>query len=77
MDRFGIFSIFKKCHHNYEIKERTKFIQQDEMGYPLRLCVVKCSKCGKTEELWLDTPESALEELKTGESVLVHNGNNM
>ena len=66
-----IFRLFKECSHKWDIKERTKFIQQDEMGYPLRLCIVECPKCGKTQELWLDTPESALEELKTGESVLL------
>lgn len=42
-----------------------------QWGYPLRLCILKCSKCGKLEQQWLDTSEDALDELKTGKSFLV------
>ncbi len=64
--------LFKKmCSHNYVVKERSNALQQDEMGYPLRLCICQCSKCGKSEQKWLDTNESALNEIKTGESFLV------
>lgn len=64
--------LFKKaCSHNYVVTERSNALQQDEMGYPLRLCICTCTKCGKSEQKWLDTDESALNELKTGKSFLV------
>lgn len=65
--------LFKKimCNHDWEITERSNVIQQDDMGYPLRLCIWKCSKCGKSEQVWLDTSEEALKELETEESVLL------
>lgn len=61
----------RKCHHDWSIVEKSNAIQQDDMGYPLRLCIFKCSKCGATEQVWIDVAERELEELKTGESVLV------
>lgn len=64
--------LFKKmCSHEYKITERSNALQQDEMGYPLRLCICKCAKCGKSTQQWLDTDESALEEVKSGKSFLV------
>lgn len=64
--------LFKKlCSHNYVIKKRSNALQQDEMGYPLRLCICVCSKCGKSTQQWIDTNESALNEIKTGRSFLV------
>jgi hypothetical protein len=41
------------------------------MGYPLRLFICKCLKCGKYEQMWIDVNEKELEELKTGKSVLL------
>lgn len=64
--------LFKKmCSHEYEITKRSNALQQDEMGYPLRLCICQCSKCGKSKQQWLDTDERALEEIKSGQSFLV------
>lgn len=63
-------SLFK-CKHRWEVVERSNALQQDSMGYPLRLCILKCSKCGKLEQQWLDTSDDALDELKTGNSFLV------
>ena len=63
-------SLFK-CKHRGEVVERSNALQQDSMGYPLRLCILKCSKCGKLEQQWLDTSDDALDELKTGKSFLV------
>lgn len=63
--------ILFKCKHRWEVVERSNALQQDSMGYPLRLCILKCSKCGKSEQQWLDTSEDALDELKTGKSFLV------
>lgn len=65
--------LFKKtmCNHDWKIIERSNVIQQDNMGYPLRLCIWQCSKCGKSDQVWLDTSEEALKELDTGESVLL------
>ena len=63
-------SLFR-CKHRLEVVERSNALQQDLMGYPLRLCILKCNKCGKLEQQWLDTSEGALDELKTGKSFLV------
>ena len=65
--------LFKKrfCKHSWKISERSNLLQQDEMGYPLRLVIVKCSKCGISDQIWIDVNEDALKELETGESVLV------
>lgn len=60
-----------KCKHNWKIAERSNVIQQDGMGCPLRLFICKCSKCGKFEQQWIDVNEEELEELETGESVLL------
>ena len=46
-------------------------LQQDSMGYPLRLFIMKCSKCGESKQMWIDVATEKLEELKTGESVLI------
>lgn len=62
---------FFRCRHNFKVIERSNALQQDDMGYPLRLCIVKCEKCGKTEQHWIDVDEKALEELKIGKSFLL------
>lgn len=59
-----------RCKHNWKIVERSNALQQDEMGYPLRLCIVKCSKCDSLKQTWIDVPEDELNELKTGKSFL-------
>ena len=42
-----------KC--NMRITEVSNAIQFDAFGYPLRLCVLKCSKCGRSKQAWIDT----------------------
>ena len=44
--------------HNYKTYKRSNVIQLDDMGYPLRLVILKCS-CGATEQAWLDTNRTA------------------
>lgn len=60
-----------KCSHNWMEYKRSNVIQQDSMGYPLRLFIFKCSKCGLCDQAWIDVNEEELEELKTGKSVLL------
>ena len=60
-----------RCNHNWKVEKRSNAIQLDDMGYPLRLFICKCSKCGKCDQQWIDVAEEALEELKTGESFLL------
>lgn len=60
-----------KCRHDWEIAKRSNVLQLDEMGYPLRLCIVRCKKCGKSDQQWLDTSVSALEDVKIGKAVLL------
>ena len=60
-----------KCNHKWHITEMSNAIQQDNMGYPLRLFIVECTKCGKSDQQWIDVAEECLNELKTGESFLL------
>lgn len=61
----------KRCSHKWFTDTRSNAIQLDDMGYPLRLFICKCQKCGEYEQMWLDVPVEEAEELKTGKSVLV------
>lgn len=61
----------RKCRHVWIAHKRSNLLQQDDMGYPLRLFIVKCDKCGKYDQMWIDVPENELKELETGDSVLV------
>ena len=61
----------KECTHNWTITKISNVLQQDEMGYPLRLCIAKCTICGKFKQIWIDVSEQCLKELQTGESVLL------
>ena len=61
-----MFGSRKKCNHRFIVTERSNALQQDDMGYPLRLCICKCEKCGFSKQEWLDTSEEALKELETG-----------
>ena len=59
------------CRHNWELHLRSNALQSDEMGYPLRLFVLQCSKCGKYKHMWIPAPLEQIEEIKTGESFLL------
>ena len=60
----------KKCNHEWHITEKSNVLQLDDMGYPLRLYICKCNKCGKSEHRWIDVSVSDCEELESGKSVL-------
>lgn len=65
---------FFRCHikgHDWVVTDRSNVIQQDDMGYPLRLCILKCKRCGKYDQKWLDTNISALDEVENGNFVLL------
>lgn len=65
-------NIFKqKCSHDFKITERSNVLQLDSMGYPLRLVIWKCKKCGKSEQVWIDVPKEELTELDNGKSFLI------
>lgn len=53
-----ITKIITKSKHTdkLEVIERSNIIQYDEMGYPLRLVIVRNYK-NKTDQMWLDTTE--------------------
>lgn len=59
------------CNHCWTISEISNVLQLDDMGYPLRLVIYKCSNCGKSEQQWVDVGTKELKELETGESVLL------
>ena len=49
---------FKKRNKDpFRIIHRSNTIQFDEMGYPLRLCIVTGNGRDKPERVWLDTLE--------------------
>lgn len=60
-----------KCKHDWRFTEKSNILQVDDMGYPLRLYIEKCCKCGESRQSWIDVPTYHLDELKTGESVLL------
>ena len=60
-----------KCNHKWRATEKSNALQQDDMGYPLRLYIVTCTKCGATEHRWIDVNEKCLDELETGKSFLL------
>lgn len=60
-----------KCKHNWKLFKRSNVLQLDDMGYPLRLCIFHCNKCGKSDQQWVDVPKEALAELDIGKSVLL------
>ena len=64
-------SKLKNCNHDWNIEKRSNVLQLDGMGYPLRLCICKCSKCEKYDQQWIDVSEDELDELKNGKSVLL------
>lgn len=71
---YGIFhntKLFKCRNHKWDVAERSNALQQDEMGNPLRLVIVRCDKCGKIDHQWIDVDVSELEELKSGKSFLL------
>ena len=65
-------NLFKKeCNHEWHTIEYSNVLQLDDMGYPLRLVIRKCSKCGKTDQHWRDVPKESLKQLDDGTSVLL------
>ena len=51
--------------------KKSNVLQVDDLGYPLRLCIFHCDKCGKSEQQWVDVPKEELAGLDSGDSVLL------
>ena len=58
----------RKCQHEFVVIEKSNAIQFDSKGYPLRLCVCRCQKCGYSDQIWIDVPKFEANEITTGES---------
>lgn len=71
---FKILKKLFKCKHKWEMIYRSNILQQDGMGYPLRLFSFQCTKCGEIRRRWIDVPVEELKEIETGESVLLRRG---
>lgn len=69
MEREAIRTMFK-CKHDWSIIHASNVLQVDGMGYPLRLFIQKCSKCGKVEQVWYDVDKKCLDEVESGRFVL-------
>ena len=65
----GLFT--RKCKHKWQFNRESNALQLDDMGYPLRLFIMKCSKCGAFDQQWHDVSEEESGELDNGKSVLV------
>lgn len=61
----------RKCKHEWRITEASNALQVDDMGYPLRLVIKVCSKCGISEQAWIDVGKESLTGLDDGRFVLV------
>ena len=66
-----MFLFKKECKHKWEFNQESNALQFDDMGYPLRLFIMKCSKCGAYDQQWIDVPAEEADELHNGKSVLV------
>ena len=51
-----------ECSHDWFITKYSNAIQLDDMGYPLRLAIAKCAKCGNFNQFWIDTAESDIKD---------------
>ena len=56
-----------KCKHDFQITDTSNIIQLDSMGYPLMLCIRRCTKCGASDQSWIDVPESIFNKVNSGE----------
>lgn len=45
------------CGEELSIISRSNVIQFDEMGYPLRLCIVRTNKEPYSDQIWIDTTQ--------------------
>ena len=52
----------RKCKHEWKITEISNALQVDNMGYPLRLIIKVCSKCGRSEQAWIDVKKELLDD---------------
>lgn len=66
-------SFLKKlnCPHDYIVHKKSNVLQIDDAGYPLRLCICKCEKCGRFRQMWIDEPMAVLDEVDEGKAVLL------
>ena len=71
---FKILKKLFKCKHEGEMIYKSNILQQDEMGYPLRLFSFQCTKCGEIKRNWIDVPVEELKEIETGKSMLLRRG---
>ena len=61
-----------ECKHEWAAAtDRSNVLQYNYNGNPLRLCICRCAKCGTHEMVWVESDIKELEELETGESVLL------
>lgn len=60
-----------RCQHNYVRTERSNVLQLDDLGYPLRLYMMRCTKCGESKQRWIDVSIAEMDELDSGKSVLL------
>lgn len=60
----------EKCDHDWEIFLKSNVLQLHHKGIFLRLCIVKCKKCGEMDQHWVSAGTDCSRELRIGKSVL-------
>ena len=65
------FKEVNECNHEWKTTETSNMIQLDDMGYPLMLVIQTCTKCGKTQQVWLDVSEKVLDESNRDKYMIV------
>lgn len=62
---------FSMHKHDWTLLKTSNVLQMDGMGYPLRLCMFRCTRCGETSQQWVDVNEKEVAKLATGEAVML------
>lgn len=62
---------WRRCKHNFVRTHRSNVLQLDDFGYPLRLFITTCTKCGCSQQQWFDVSSSEMDELGSGKSTLL------
>lgn len=61
-----------ECKHDkWIVTDKSNVLQLNYNGNPFRLCICRCAECGTHEMQWVESDVKELEELATGESVLL------
>lgn len=64
---FDKYFIAHNCLHEWRITHVSNAVQFDSTGYPMRLVIERCYRCGKSEQAWRGDGSSVADQLKNGD----------